>query len=209
LATASLFHDLLHWLDYVGVAVFALSGALAAARKGLDPFGFMVIGVATGVGGGTLRDILLDLGPVFWVTNPNFLAVAVLSALFGWFIAQHLKSRLSLLVWADAVGLAIFAVLGAEKAYAAHSHWAVVAVMGMVSATFGGLVRDILCNELPLLLHKEIYALAAFAGAVTYFVGVSVFDATVASLFAGAAVCFLIRAAAIRYNLALPAYKQK
>ncbi|MEM6492377.1 MAG: TRIC cation channel family protein, partial [Pseudomonadota bacterium] len=135
--------------DYAGVVVFALSGALAAARSRLDPFGFVVIGVVTGVGGGSMRDVLLDSGPVFWIADPGYLVAATAAALAGWFLAPKLESRIRTLIWCDAVGLALFAVLGAQKALSVGASPSVAVVMGVMSATFGGLLRDVICNELP------------------------------------------------------------
>ena len=197
---------LLTLLDYAGVAVFALSGAPAAARNRMDPFGFVVIGVVTGVGGGSLRDLLLDAGPVFWVGDPAYLGVAAGAALLGWVLAPRLQSRMNTTLWSDAAGLALFSALGAQTAPAAGASRSVAVVMGMMSACFGGLVRDVICNELPLLLRREIYALAALAGAgVT--VGALLWGAPAGwGLAAGAGTTFVIRAAAIRFDLSLPRY---
>ena len=198
--------DILFAFDLAGVAVFALSGALAAARSRMDPFGFVVVGTVTGVGGGTLRDLVLGEGAVFWVTSPIYLGVAAAAAGLAWFIAPRLESRMTVLVWADALGLALFSVLGAAKAYGLEAHPAVVVIMGMISATFGGLLRDIICNDVPLVLKKEIYALAALAGAGVYLATELWIAPGLPALIAGAIVTFLIRAAAIRLNLSLPAY---
>lgn len=200
-------YQLIAWLDYAGVFVFALSGALAAARNRLDPFGFMVIGIATGVGGGTLRDLLLDQGPVFWISNPNYLLVGAVASILGWFIAPKLESRMTVLLWADALGLALFSVLGAEKALFSGAPYGVVVVMGMMSATFGGLMRDVICNEVPLLLCKEIYALAALAGAGVYLLCHVLGLGMIWGLWIGALVTFVIRACALHFNLSLPSYR--
>ena len=159
---------LLRWLDLAGIAVFAASGALVASRKRMDAVGFILIAAVTGFGGGTLRDLLLGRTPVFWLRDPALLAVASSVALLVFFTAHRIESRFRALLWADAVGLALYAVLGAEIALLAGAKpWAAV-LLGVVTATFGGVVRDVICNEIPLLLRKEIYALAALAGATVF-----------------------------------------
>jgi uncharacterized membrane protein YeiH len=201
---------LLGWLDLAGVAVFAASGALVAARKRMDVIGFVFIGAVTGFGGGTLRDLLLGRTPVFWLRDPAMLAAASAMAVLIFFAGHRLRrgqaALLSALLWADAVGLSLFAVLGAEIALiSGMAPWAAV-LLGMITASFGGVLRDVLCNEVPLLLRKEIYALAALAGAAAFILlrlnGVWRDPA----LLAGMATCFAIRAAAIARGWSLPAY---
>lgn len=201
------FDSLLRWLDLAGSAVFAASGALVAARKGLDMVGFVVIAVVTGFGGGTLRDLLLGRMPPFWLQDPTWLAIASAVALLVFFLAHRLESRFQALLWADALGLALYAVLGAEIALLAGAQpWAAV-LLGTVTATFGGVVRDVICNEIPLLLRQEIYALAALVGAAVFILlrvnGVWRDPA----LLAGLAMGFGIRAVAIRRGWSLPAYR--
>ncbi|RAI60066.1 trimeric intracellular cation channel family protein [Roseicella frigidaeris] len=201
------FASLLRWLDLAGSAVFAASGALVAARKGLDAVGFVVIAVVTGFGGGTLRDLLLGRMPPFWLQDPTWLAIASAVALLVFFLGHRLESRFQALLWADALGLALYAVLGAEIALLAGAQpWAAV-LLGTVTATFGGVVRDVICNEIPLLLRQEIYALAALAGAAVFVLlrieGVWRDPA----LLAGLATGFGIRAIAIRRGWSLPAYR--
>lgn len=200
---------LIGWLDLAGIAVFAASGALVAARKRMDLVGFIVIGGATGFGGGTIRDLLLGRTPVGWLRDPAPLAVATAAAVLVFFAAHRLRQRQTALLWADAVGMALFAVLGAEVALIAGTPpWAAV-LLGMVSACFGGVLRDVLCAEVPLLLQKEVYALAALAGAAAFILlrvnGVWRDPA----LLAGMAVGFGVRAAAITRGWSLPAYDQR
>ena len=155
---------LLHWLDLCGVAVFAVSGALEAARKQLDLVGFLFVGAVTGIGGGTLRDVLLDRGPVFWVHEPRYLWVTSAAAVATFLVAPHIQRRAVVLLWADALGMAVFCVLGARTALEAGAGPEVAVLMGTMTATFGGLIRDVVCTETPLLLKREIYATAAAAG---------------------------------------------
>jgi uncharacterized membrane protein YeiH len=198
---------LLGWLDLAGIAVFAASGALVAARKRMDVVGFIVIGAATGFGGGTVRDLLLGRTQVFWLRDPALLAVASSIAVLVFFTAHRVENRFRALLWADAVGLALYAVLGAEIALVAGAHpWAAV-LLGVVTATFGGVVRDVICNEIPLLLRKEIYALAALAGATVFVLLRMQGVWRDPALLGGMAVCFTIRAAAIARGWSLPAYR--
>jgi uncharacterized membrane protein YeiH len=200
---------LLWWLDIAGIAVFAASGALVASRKQMDAVGFVLIAAVTAFGGGTVRDLLLGRVPPFWLRDPTWLAVASAVAILVFFTAHRIESRFRALLWADAVGLALFAVLGAEIALlAGATPWAAV-LLGVVTATFGGVVRDVICNEIPLLLRKEIYALAALAGAAV-FVTLRINGVwRDPALLAGLAVAFAIRAVAIARGWSLPAYKPR
>lgn len=155
-------------LDYVGVATFAVSGSLAASRKRLDPIGFLVVATATGIGGGTLRDLLLGRSPVFWIDQPVYLWICFGSAAATFFLAARLASRSRWLLWADAVGLAVFTLIGSEIALRQAVPPLVAVTMGVMTATFGGLLRDVVCREVPLILHREIYATAAAAGGAAY-----------------------------------------
>ncbi len=194
---------MLHWIDLFGVFVFALSGALAADRRGMDLFGFIVIALLPAIGGGTVRDIVLDI-PVFWVEDPTYLWL-ILSAALLTFAAAHWIVRVERwLVWADAIGLSVFCVAGAAKALAFTDSATVAVALGIVTAVLGGIVRDVVCNEIPLVLQRDIYATAAFVGALTYVVVVNYGMPVTIALWAGAGVCFVVRAAAIVWNLSLP-----
>jgi len=201
--------DWIRAADLAGVAVFALSGALTASRRQLDVFGFVLIATVTGIGGGTLRDLLLGRVPVFWVGDPVYLAITSGGAVLGFFIADRLESRFRALLWADALGLAFFALLGAEAALAVGVGWAPAIVMGLLTATFGGLARDILCHEIPLILRKEIYATAAVLGASVYVGLVEAGVGRQAAFLAGFLAAFLLRGAAIRWSLSLPVYRRR
>lgn len=199
----------LYLLDLFGCAVFAISGALAAGRKRMDLFGVLVVAVITAIGGGTVRDLLLGRTPVFWLRDPALLAVASTVAVLIFFTAHRLENRFRALLWADAVGLALYAVLGAEIALIAGAHpWAAV-LLGVATASFGGVLRDVICNEIPLLLRKEIYALAALAGASAFVLLRMQGVWRDPALLVGMAVCFAIRAAAIARGWSLPAYRAR
>ncbi len=200
------FETLLRWLDLAGIAVFAASGALVASRKQLDVVGFVLIAAVTGFGGGTVRDLLMGRTPVFWLRDPVLLAVASAVGVLVFFTAHRIENRFRALLWADAVGLALYAVLGAEIALVGGIvPWAAV-LLGVATATFGGVLRDVICNEIPLLLRKEIYGLAALAGAAAFVLLRMHGIWRDTALLAGMALCFAIRAASIARGWSLPAY---
>ena len=197
---------LIELLGYFGIIVFAISGALAAARARMDVVGFALLGVVTGIGGGSLRDILLGRLPVFWIEQPQYIVICVVAAIATFVSVPIIVSRLKLLLWADAVGLAVFAVLGAQTALAADVPLIIAALLGVVSATFGGLIRDIICRETPLILLKEIYVTAALVGALLY---VSLIEFAVTpgvAMLAGCATTFAVRGLALVYSLSLPVF---
>ena len=200
---------LLYWLDLCGVAVFAVSGALEAARKQLDIVGFLFVAAVTGIGGGTLRDVLLDRGPVFWVHEPIYLWVTSIAAVATFLIAPHIQRRAVALLWADALGMAVFCVLGARTALDAGAGPAVAVLMGTMTATFGGLIRDVVCTETPLLLKREIYATAAAAGAALLVAGEALGLSVQLATGLGLALAFGVRALALGYGLSLPIYRPR
>ena len=160
-------------LEAAGVAVFALTGALVAARKRMDPFGFVLLTTVTGVGGGTLRDLLLDRR-VFWIEAPSDVMLCSAVALAAWAIAYLRPGRLDgwaakrLLLWADAAGLALFAVIGTQKGLAAGVPALSAIALGAMTATFGGIIRDIIAGDRTLVLwNRDFYVTAAAAGATT------------------------------------------
>lgn len=169
----------------------------------------MLIAAVTGFGGGTLRDLLLGRTPVFWLRAPELLALCAGVALLVFVFAPRLESRFRALLWADAVGMALYAVLGAEIALlAGASPWAAV-LLGVITATAGGILRDIICNEVPLILRREIYVTAAAAGAAVFVVlrveGVWREPAVAAGIGTG----FVIRALALWRGWSLPAYRAR
>lgn len=199
---------ILYVLDMVGVAVFAVSGALAAGRKRLDLLGVLVIAMVTALGGGTLRDILLDRPSVFWIQQPDYLIVASLAALTTVLYTRFLKPPQRALLIADAFGLALFSISGAQIAEAAQLHGLIVIFMGTCTGVVGGVVRDVLLVEIPIILRRSnIYATAAIAGTTLYlalqYLGVATTLAT--SVGMGTIVC--LRLAAIIWGLSLPVYR--
>ncbi len=195
-------------LDHAGVFLFAVSGGIIAARNRLDPFGAAILGAVTGMGGGTLRDMILGSLPVYWVNAPEYLALALIGGIAGYYASALVTSgkgiRLKALVWADAAGLSVFCVIGAQAGLAAGAHWSIAALTGVMSAAFGGLIRDIIVNEVPLILRAEIYALAALAGASAYIIAVQMGVMTSVAALGAAALAFTIRGAAILFGWSLP-----
>jgi uncharacterized membrane protein YeiH len=195
-------------LDWLGVIVFTITGALVASRKQMDVVGFVVLGTVTGIGGGTLRDVLLG-SPVFWVREPAYLITCALVSVLVFFAAHIPQSRYRYLLWLDAIGLALFAVAGAEKAAQAGADITVAVAMGVITATFGGIVRDLLGGESPVILSREIYASAALAGAAIFAVLIAAGVPRELSAGAGFAVGLLIRAAALHFGWSLPRYRPR
>ena len=193
-------------LDYFGVVVFAISGALAAARARMDVVGFALLAVVTGIGGGSIRDLLLGQLPVFWIEQPQYIVICVVASVATFVSVPIIASRLRLLLWADAVGLAVFAVLGAQASLAAEAPMIIAALLGVVSATFGGIIRDIICRETPLILLKEIYVTAALAGALLYVYLIELMVAPGIAVIAGCFAVFTVRGLALIYGLSLPAF---
>lgn len=199
---------LLEVLNWAGSAAFAISGALVASRKQLDPVGFILIAATTAFGGGTVRDVLLGRTAA-WLGTPGLALMVALLALAVFFTAHRVERRFVPLLWADAVGMALFAVLGAEAALGAGaSPWAAI-LLGMITATFGGALRDVICGELPLILRKEIYATAAAAGAALFVALTLAGTDRALAVCAGMGAAFLIRAAALRRSWSLPTYKPR
>lgn len=194
-------------LEMLGTAAFAVSGALAASRKRMDIFGFCVLALMPAVGGGTIRDIIIDRVPVFWVSDNRYIAVAIIAALVVFF-APHRKpgGRRQLLVWADALGLSLFAALGTEICLQHNTGPLVAVMLGVTTAVTGGMIRDVICNEIPLILSREIYATAAFAASLAYVLADNLaLDGNLA-LTIGVATGFAVRGLAIVYNWSLPSF---
>jgi uncharacterized membrane protein YeiH len=195
-------------IDLIAVAVFAITGALTASRKQLDIVAFVWLGVVTGVGGGTLRDLLLGV-PVFWIQQPVFVVLSAAVAALVFFVAHVPQSRYRVLLWLDAVGLAFVSVAGAEKALAAGVGPTIAVVMGVITAAVGGIVRDVLGQEPSILLKKEIYITAALLGAVSYVAALGVGASTPVAQMLGIGLAFALRALAITRGWSLPTYRAR
>ncbi len=196
-------------LDYAGVAVFAATGALAASRKELDLIGFLFLAAVTGIGGGTLRDIILGRLPVFWIVEPAYVIVCVFVGILVYFTAHLFESRYRLLIWLDAVGLSAYCVMGAAKGLAATGSPTVAIVTGTLTAAFGGILRDILSNEPSVLLRREIYITAALAGACSFTAAHAAGTPLWLASSLGAILAFIVRGGALAYGWTIPPYKPR
>ncbi|MEF8834229.1 MAG: trimeric intracellular cation channel family protein [Halofilum sp. (in: g-proteobacteria)] len=199
--------DTVYWLDLAGVAVFALSGVIVACRSRMDPFGMLVLAAVTGIGGGTLRDLVLGVRPVFWITDTTYLWVVLATVVLAsvGFRYVHRIARTVLPV-VDAVGLALFTAIGAHKAVLLDAPGSVAIVMGLFTGVAGGVIRDVLANRVPMVLREEIYATASIAGGIT-FVSLHALDAPFTTAINTTVVVTLgLRLAAIRWKLRLPVF---
>lgn len=195
-------------LDLTGVAVFAVSGALAAGRKGLDLLGVIVLALATAIGGGTIRDVLLDRHPIFWLVDPTYLIVIVAAAGATVVFARGRRPPEAALLIADALGLALFSVAGAQIAQRAGLPPLAGIVLGTITGSAGGAVRDVLSAEVPLVLRRgNLYASAAIAGTAVYFMLDAAGLARPAAALIGMAVVAGLRLAAIWWRLQLPVFR--
>ena len=200
---------IIYGFDLFGVAVFAVSGSLAAGRKQMDVFGVVVLGLVTALGGGTLRDTLLDAGPVFWIDDRVYLLVAVTAALLTFTSVRIIRVPLRGLLIFDAIGLAVFMAIGTAKTLAVTNLPSISMIMGVITGVAGGMIRDILSAEVPLILRKEVYATAALCGSLVYVVMNRLDLPDTACLLLSATVTLLIRLAAIHYNFALPVFRSR
>ncbi|GAA0682731.1 trimeric intracellular cation channel family protein [Marinobacterium maritimum] len=198
------FTAIVNLMGLAAVAVFAISGALDAARHKMDILGFMLIGTATGIGGGTLRDVLLGKVPVFWVRDPVWIVVCLTAAAITYFVAPRLASLTRALVWMDAVGLALFAVVGTEIALKFGAPALIAICMGVMTATFGGIARDVLCGSNLTLMNEELYITTALAGALVYYMLSLAKLPDNYDLVGGFLVAFVLRALAIQFSIKLP-----
>ncbi len=196
------------YLDYAGVAVFAATGALSASRKQLDIIGFLFLAGVTGIGGGTFRDLILGVS-VFWVVHPAYVIICAAAAVVVFFTAHLVESRYRLLLWLDAVGLSAYCVLGAAKGLAATGSPTVAVVTGMLTATFGGILRDLLAGEPSVLLRPEIYVTAAMAGAAVYTAATLAGFPLLAAALIAAATAFIVRGGALKYGWTFPPYRSR
>lgn len=198
--------DVALWLDFSGVGFFAATGALAASRKQLDVIGFLFLATITGVGGGTARDLILGV-PVFWVEQHLYIVICAATTIVVFLTAHLLESRYRLLLWLDALALAAYGVYGAHKGLAVTGSPVVAVVMGMMTGTLGGILRDVVAGEPSVLMRREIYITAALAGALAYVLaGATGLGPTLAAA-AGFLVAFLVRAGALAFGWTLPPYK--
>lgn len=200
---------MMYTLDLIGTAIFAITGALAAGRKRMDVFGVVVLGCVTALGGGTLRDVILGNYPVFWVSDTTYLKVAVIVAISTFVLVHRWRLPTIFLIYADAVGLAVFTVIGFQRGFMATDVYSISIVMGVTTGVVGGIIRDVLSAEIPLILRREIYASASLGGGallalLSYLQLPSPFTVSAAVL-----TTLVIRLAALHWQLSLPLFRPK
>ena len=195
-------------LDYASVFVFALTGALVASRAQLDIIGFIFVASLTAVGGGTLRDMILNRDTVFWVADPWMIAVAAVAAILVFFTAHRLESRYRSILWLDAGALAIAVPAGVAVALSLDQPMSIVVIMGITTGCMGGLMRDVVCNEVPLVLKQgELYVTCAMVGAMAAVGAIWLGLSTPAALMLCAGATLALRLGGIAFGWRLPVYK--
>lgn len=198
-----------HWFDLLGIAVFAISGTLAAWRKQMDGFGVIVLATVTAIGGGTLRDLILD-SPVIWLTNNSyFLAIFAAATLTILLVRNRLVIPNNTLQIADAIGLAFFVIMGTQKALDHGTSDFVAIMLGTMSGVCGGMIRDVLCREVPMVFRGELYAITCIFGGLVYVQLLSFGVEQMPAMLSGMTALLALRLAAIRWHLTIPVFGKK
>ncbi|MCD2260910.1 trimeric intracellular cation channel family protein [Psychroserpens luteolus] len=196
-------------IDILGTIAFAISGVLVALDKRMDAFGVLIIAFVTSVGGGTLRDVMIGVQPVSWMTNMTYVYVIVASAIFAVVLRKQIGYLRRSLFLFDTIGIGLYTVVGIEAGLVAGLHPIICIALGTVTACFGGVLRDILCNEIPVIFRKEIYATPCILGGLTYFLLRNfVADTNFIFVIAGLIV-IVIRLLAVRLKISLPSLYKK
>ena len=199
--------EFIYILDILGTFAFAISGALVASDKKFDLFGVIIIAFVTAVGGGMLRDVLIDAHPINWIGDLNYLYTIFIAVVFTFLFKSKIAHLSKTLFLFDTIGLSVFTLLGLEKGLTLHLNPFIALIMGMISAVFGGVLRDVLTNKIPLIFEKEIYASACLAGGFSYLL-LSYFNISQNLIFITSAfVIVIIRVIAIKFQLQLPRIK--
>ncbi|MCL7754955.1 trimeric intracellular cation channel family protein [Polaribacter sp. Z022] len=199
--------ELIYVLDILGTFAFAISGALVASDKKLDLFGVIIIAFVTAVGGGMLRDVLIDAHPINWIGDLNYLYTILAAVIITFLFKSKIAPLSKTMFLFDTIGLGVFTLLGLQKGLSFNLHPIIALIMGMISAVFGGVLRDVLTNKVPLIFEKEIYASACLAGGITYLI-LNYFNVKENVIFIiAASVIVLIRVIAVKYHLQLPKIK--
>lgn len=192
----------IHSIDYIGTFVFAISGALAGMKRQFDVFGVFIMGLVTAIGGGTLRDLLIGSVPVAWMLDTVFVLLVLCAVVFTYLFRRHIRKLRRSMFLFDTIGIALYTILGLQKALAFGLDPIIAVMLGVVSATFGGVIRDVLSNEVPLIFRKEIYASACLAGGVMFLL-IDSWMGNAAGMIVGILVVFLIRFFAVRFGWSL------
>lgn len=191
-------------VDILGTIAFAISGVLVALDKRMDAFGVLIIAFVTAVGGGTLRDLLIGIQPVSWMTNMTYVYVIMASAVFAVVMRKKINYLRKSLFLFDTIGIGLYTVVGIEKGIVAGLHPVICVALGTMTACFGGVIRDILCNEIPVIFRKEIYATPCIIGGFSYFL-LREFLADTNFIFVIAGLIVIImRLLAVKFKISLP-----
>ncbi|WP_033956327.1 trimeric intracellular cation channel family protein [Psychroserpens jangbogonensis] len=197
-------------LDILGTLAFAISGVLVALNKKMDPFGVLIIAFVTAVGGGSLRDILIGIQPVSWMTNMTYVYVIFGATVFAVLLKNKLNYLRKSLFLFDTIGIGLYTVVGIETGVVADLHPIICISLGTITACFGGVIRDILCNEIPVIFRKEIYATACILGGLTYFILREFMADTHLVFVIAGTIVIVIRLLAVKFKISLPSlYKDK
>ena len=197
-------------IDILGTIAFTISGVLVAMNKKMDAFGVFIIAFVTAIGGGTLRDVLIGATPVFWMVNMTFIIVISASVFFAVIFRNHIKHLRKSLFLFDTIGIGLYTVIGIEKGIAADLNPLICMALGTMSACFGGVIRDILCNEIPVIFRKEVYASACIIGGLSYFLMLQFLEVQNYLFIIAGAVVIIVRLVAVIFKVSLPSlYKTK
>ncbi|MHA7943759.1 trimeric intracellular cation channel family protein [Formosa sp. 3Alg 14/1] len=195
---------MLHAIDLLGVIAFSISGVLVALSKRMDLFGILIIAFVTATGGGTMRDILIGATPVFWMINPEYVYLILIGTIFATFFRKKIDYLRTSLFLFDTIGIGLYTIIGIEKGLMAGLSTPICIALGTITACFGGVIRDILCNEIPVIFRREIYATACIMGGIAFFVLKSLpIDEDYVLLGSGILV-IIIRLIAVRFTISLP-----
>lgn len=196
-------------VDILGTIAFAISGTLVAMNKRMDPFGVLIIAFVTAVGGGTLRDVMIGIEPVSWMKNMTFVYVITGSVVFAILFRKRINYLRKSLFLFDTIGIALYTLVGVETGLIAGLHPIICIALGTMTACFGGVLRDVLCNEIPVVFRKEIYATACILGGLTYFILRKFLnDENYLFVIAGLVV-IIVRLIAVRFKISLPSLYKK
>ena len=196
-------------IDILGTIAFAISGALVAMNKRMDAFGVLIIAFVTAVGGGTLRDVMIGLEPVSWMRNMTFVYVITASAVFAVIFRKRISYLRTSLFLFDTIGIALYTVVGIETGLVAGLHPIICIALGTMTACFGGVIRDMLCNEIPVIFRKEIYATACILGGLTYFLLLQFLEERNYLFIIAGLVVITVSLLAVKFKISLPSLYRK
>ena len=199
--------EIIRLFDYTGTFAFAVSGALAAAEKKFDLFGGLFLGFVTAIGGGTFRDMMLGNTPVTWLHDMRIFYAIVLAVILTFLFRPTILKFPKALFLFDTIGISVFTIIGLQKGLQAEIHIPIAIMMGITTAVVGGIIRDVLCNEIPLIFHKEIYATACLVGGVVFVFMLLLQVPEEITVFCAAFVIFTMRTLSVYYNWTLPKFK--